>query len=578
MRPNVNLIAYSALFTLFGCTCTIIGTSTPRLQNRQCSPTPAAPTLSTHSATFTSLPSGPTIGRLAENLHLNPEDLGIIYIFGSGAELLGGIIAGWAYDSCNNANFVIGTGGAILGLFFSTIPVASLTNRIFLTVCFTLNALPRPLINTGGNLMVVWIRGKKSAPWLNAINGMFGLGATIAPFVADLTWYSTAWMENLDLHRWRICVAYWCVAVCVVIACAIPMLLEAPKSDTHKHLEREERQRQKEARQKKRKDAIERASSAHASERVDSAAGTSSSVADENLSKEPLLSKESNGGGEDSAIEVESITAEESATDADDDGEDADSENDDIEEPDIRVKWFEPILILGVLFMTTATAIEVSVGNWIYTYAHLSPSLQLSSRGASTLNSFYWLTFTAARLVLLPVLFSATTLSPAACLIGSTVLVVVGCLYAIVYNTSVVALYFCAAAAGIGVAPCYGTTVALVREHIPLSGRAQSSFAIATGLGAGLGPFGASAVMGGNNYDRLIPFELSCAFLSLVCSVGMAMWPKRREVIVYERRKAGWPAAEAETLLDVGTAGPVAAPLIHKMHQLHGISLMTPSS
>lgn len=525
-----------------------------------------------------SFSAGPTIGRLAENLERNPEDLGIIYIFGSGAELLGGIVSGWAYDYFSNANYVLGAGGALLGLLFSTIPVASFFNRLILTICFTFNAFPRPLINTGGNLMVVWIRGKKSAPWLNAINGMFGLGATLAPFVADLAWYGTAWMEP-HLHRWRICVAYWCVAVCVAIACAIPMLLEAPQSDTHKKLERQERQRRKEERHRKRLQAVEAANAQQQQQKhqqglqqqhhaSNSFTAGEPSVTEE--AKEPLLRSDSTCDPE---AESESQTAEETDVTEDDDD---NSEGEEIEEPNVRVKWFEPILILGVLFMTAATAIEVSVGNWIYTYAVRYEKLQLDPEQASTLNSFYWLTFTGARLVLLPLLFSATTLSPASCLIGSTVLVGIGCLYAIVYDASVLALYACAAAAGIGVAPCYGTTVALVREHIPLSGRAQSSFAIATGLGAGLGPFGASAVMIGNHYERFIPFELTCALISLVCSIAMAAWPKRPEVVEYERRKAGWAAHEAEAFIDV--APPVSPPLIHKVHQLHGISLMSPSS
>lgn len=526
MRPNVNLAAYSALFTLFGCTCTIIGGLGVHGVSRGCKSASA-------ERLNLSRRSGPTVGKLAENLGKNPEDLGVIYIFGSGAELLGGIASGWAYDWAPNSNYVIGGGGALLGSLFALIPVASFFNRIALTVIFTLACFPRPFINTGGNLMVVWMLGKKSAPWLNAINGMFGLGATLAPFVSDGVWAATKWMDPLGYHRYRVACAFWLVAILVAIACAIPMLLEAPTSETHRHLENEARRKRNRERRRRRRE------------------------------EESLLKSDEEGA----ATETEESEGQ-AGTEQEEDEEDEEPE------PDIRVRWVEPILLLGVLFMTAATAIEVSMGNWVYTYAlhymHLKPE------GASTLNSFYWLAFTGARLVLLPVLFSSTALTPAACLLGSTLLVIFGCLTSMHYSSSVVALYFCAAAAGIGVAPCYGTTVALVREHIPLSGRSQSSFAIATGLGAGLGPFGAAAVMSGNNYGRFIPFELACAFISLASSVAMAAWPKRPEVVEWERRRKRWLAYEAEAFLDVQP--PPAPKLVHKVLQVHSIPQMNPTS
>jgi fucose permease len=424
MRGNVRLklAAYSALFIAFGATVVMIG---------------------------------PMLGSLATSVGRAPEQLGFLFVYASGAELVGALVAGEAFDRSANAHFVLALASLGLAIPFAAIPTSK--SVLALTLCWTVSAAFRPFLTTGTNLLIAWSLGDRSAPWLNAVNGMFGLGATLAPACAS----AFASLPKVA-HLSSLSMPFYSVSATIVIFSILILLLPPPdrRSPQQQHQHQ---------------------------------TGTSSN---DTSPGEPNLS--------------------------------TDLEQQEQPERSSDVEWGMLEFSVAVLFLAASTAYEVALGNWLYTIAI---NAGLSAPSASLVTSAYWAAFTFTRLLLVPALFALTNTTLSTCLVGSSALMCASCGCVFTLPAPSLAIWLCALVGGVSVAPCYGSTVALIREKMPFHGRTQSALAIACGVGGGIGPWLAARAMRALGWGGALAFCFATAGCCLASAGSMAFAsPSRKRV------------------------------------------------
>lgn len=437
---KVRLIAYSVLFVAFGCAVVLIG---------------------------------PTVAPLAAAVGVPAERLGFLFVYASAAELIGALVAGETYDRARNAHSVLAMSAIGLAVPFAIIPFCSAFGLVWVAAAWTVSALFRPFLNTGGNLLVAWLLGEKSAPWLNALNGMFGLGASLAPACASAGAYA---VYSTGSSFSGLVAPYLSVgAIIFVIALGIWFMPPPARSSSD-------------------------------------AAASEAMVAESEPSNKP--------DANDAPEQGSTTTGTDTLAVVEGGAEKAGAQVESNDEEGKEHQWGTFEFAVAVLFLAAATAFEVAIGNWIHTIAM---NAGLSSRVASFVTSMYWGSFTSARLVLVPALFSLTNLSLSTCLLGASTLMCVSCASVFALPGQALPIWLCALAGGVGVAPCYGSTVALIREKLPFHGRTQSALAIACGVGGGLGPYLAARAMRALGYGGAIALCLCLAGCCLASAGSMAL-------------------------------------------------------
>jgi fucose permease len=180
----------------------------------------------------------------------------------------------------------------------------------------------------------------------------------------------------------------------------------------------------------------------------------------------------------------------------------------------------EPAVLLGALFLTVYVGLEVSVGNWAFTF--LIDERGLTDQPAGYIVSGYWLGLTVGRFVI----------SPIATRLGLTPL---GMTFVCLFGTAAAALLtwvgpgaFTAAASlvlfGFFLGPLFPTTMA-VAPRLASPALVPTTIGLLNGvsvIGGAAFPWLAGAVAEGVGIWTLAPFALALAFLQLALWWGVA--------------------------------------------------------
>lgn len=185
-------------------------------------------------------------------------------------------------------------------------------------------------------------------------------------------------------------------------------------------------------------------------------------------------------------------------------------------------------LVLIAVFFFLYVGVEVGFGGWIAAYG-LKSRLTTEVTGA-VLTSAYWGTFTASRLVSVPL---AARWKPKSILVMDLSGGLLSLAVILLWPTSPVALWVGALGLGWSLASVFPTMLTFANQHLALKGRNTSWFFVSAGLGAMATPWGLSRFVEGGSPIRLMQvifIELLLTFLLF----GVYFYRKRRDGLVTE--------------------------------------------
>ncbi|MCJ7622759.1 MAG: MFS transporter [Anaerolineaceae bacterium] len=123
---------------------------------------------------------GPTLPSLAEGVNVNLDAISILFTAGSLGYLIGSSQGGRLYDHFGGNRVMAGMLMALCILLF-LMPV--MPSLLLLAAVMVLADVAKGAIDSGGNILLVWVHGGEVAPFMNALHFFYGVGAFITPVI-----------------------------------------------------------------------------------------------------------------------------------------------------------------------------------------------------------------------------------------------------------------------------------------------------------------------------------------------------------------------------------------------------------
>jgi fucose permease len=129
---------------------------------------------------LSSTSTGATLSDLAKNTHTDYQSISILFTARSLGYLLASFGVGKLYNKTrgNRIMSVALICMALMAVFIPLIPTLWLLAAAILIAGTTEGTL-----DVGGNTLLVWVHGKRVAPFMNALHFFFGVGAFLGPFI-----------------------------------------------------------------------------------------------------------------------------------------------------------------------------------------------------------------------------------------------------------------------------------------------------------------------------------------------------------------------------------------------------------
>lgn len=149
---------------------------------------------------LTTAASGPSLLKFSEHTASPLDRISLIFIFSSLGYLVGSFLGGRALDRFSSHKLMSLT-QVIMAAACVLIPLArSLEALLF---AMLLNGLAAGILDVGANTLLLWMHGKKAAPFLNGLHFFFGVGSLMAPLL-----FAQILLQTGDIH-WL----YWAFAI-----------------------------------------------------------------------------------------------------------------------------------------------------------------------------------------------------------------------------------------------------------------------------------------------------------------------------------------------------------------------------
>ena len=160
---------------------------------------------------------GPTLARLAEHTHTQPNQISFIFPASAFGYLIGSLLAGRLYDRLPGHRVLV----TVLLVVAGGLTLTPLAGSIWaLTAILLILNISTGSIDVGGNTLLVWVHRDKVGPFMNALHFFFGVGAFLAPMIVAQVVKSTG-----EINR-----AFWIMAFLAVPVAIWLFFLRSPKS------------------------------------------------------------------------------------------------------------------------------------------------------------------------------------------------------------------------------------------------------------------------------------------------------------------------------------------------------------
>jgi MFS transporter, FHS family, Na+ dependent glucose transporter 1 len=162
---------------------------------------------------------GPTLPGLAANTQTNLQSISFLFTARSLGYLIASFRGGKLYDK-RRGNRVMAVALLCMAMLLALVPI--LPKFWLLSAAVLLIGIAEGALENGGNTLLVWIHGKRVAPFMNALHFFFGVGALLAPIIV-----AQAMLLNPNIR-----VAYWSLALLVLPVAFWVLRLPSPAPQT----------------------------------------------------------------------------------------------------------------------------------------------------------------------------------------------------------------------------------------------------------------------------------------------------------------------------------------------------------
>ena len=159
---------------------------------------------------------GPTLQTLATQTHSSLTDISLLFIARSIGSLAGSVGGGRLFDRFAGHKVVAVAMGVMIA---ATAFVPVVPKLWMLTGLLLLAGIVHGTLNVGGNAMLIWVHGKKVAPFMNVLHFFFGLGTFLAPIL----------VAQVVLLNGNMSWAYWLVALAFLPVTIAALVLPSPQ-------------------------------------------------------------------------------------------------------------------------------------------------------------------------------------------------------------------------------------------------------------------------------------------------------------------------------------------------------------
>lgn len=125
---------------------------------------------------------GPTLLDLGDRVNTDTTHMALIFSARSVGYLLGALVGGFLFDIFDKQLLLTVT---LFLASVATVIIPWAATLVILAVMFSLQGVAMGLLDTGGNVFCVRLWGGKSPPYMQALHFAFGIGAFIAPLIAQ---------------------------------------------------------------------------------------------------------------------------------------------------------------------------------------------------------------------------------------------------------------------------------------------------------------------------------------------------------------------------------------------------------
>jgi MFS transporter, FHS family, Na+ dependent glucose transporter 1 len=143
---------------------------------------------------------GPTLPGLAANVQTDLKNISLLFTARSLGYLLVSLRGGKLYDK-PRGNRVMAVALVIMAMLLAFVPMLPTLWLLFFAILLT--GIAEGALDIGGNTLLVWIHGKRVAPFMNALHFFFGVGAFLSPIIV-----ARILQVNPDIRA-----AYWVLAL-----------------------------------------------------------------------------------------------------------------------------------------------------------------------------------------------------------------------------------------------------------------------------------------------------------------------------------------------------------------------------
>jgi MFS transporter, FHS family, Na+ dependent glucose transporter 1 len=162
---------------------------------------------------------GPTVPGLAENAHTDLKNISLLFTARSLGYLLVSLRGGKLYNK-RRGNRVMAVALIGMGIMLALTPMLPKLWLLFLAILLT--GVAEGALDIGGNTLLVWVHGKRVAPFMNALHFFFGVGAFLSPII----------VAQVLLVNPNIKVAYWALALLMIPVAFWVLQLPSPAPQT----------------------------------------------------------------------------------------------------------------------------------------------------------------------------------------------------------------------------------------------------------------------------------------------------------------------------------------------------------
>lgn len=161
---------------------------------------------------------GPTINKLAEHTGSDLATISVLVTAAALGYLGGSLVSGKLYDRLPGQPLIA---GSLLLVAAIAAVMPSLTALPLLVAAQLAIGFVAAAIDVGCNTLLVWVHGKRVAPFMNALHLMFGVGGFVAPLLAS------AVLSRTGDVQW----SYWAISIIALPLAAINAFLPSPRPE-----------------------------------------------------------------------------------------------------------------------------------------------------------------------------------------------------------------------------------------------------------------------------------------------------------------------------------------------------------